>query len=55
MQAPADPLPLSDADREILTRLAGSQTAPHRQVLRARVLLLAGDGVATRGSRSRSG
>ena len=26
--------------------LAGSQTAPHRQVLRARVLLLAGDGVA---------
>jgi len=39
-------LPLSDGDREILTRLAGSQTAPHRQVLRARVLLLAGDGVA---------
>jgi len=46
VQAPADPLPLSDGDREILTRLAGSQTAPHRQVLRARVLLLAGDGVA---------
>ncbi len=46
MQTPAAPLPLSDADREILTRLAGSQTAPHRQVLRARVLLLAGDGVA---------
>ena len=46
MQAPADPLPLSDGDREILTRLAGSQTAPHRQVLRARVLLLAGDGIA---------
>jgi len=46
MQAPAAPLPLSDGDREILTRLAGSQTAPHRQVLRARVLLSAGDGVA---------
>ena len=46
MQAPAAPLPLSGGDREILTRLAGSQTAPHRQVLRARVLLSAGDGVA---------
>ena len=46
MQAPAAPLPLSDGDREILTRLAGSQTAPHRQVLRARVLLAAGEGVA---------
>jgi transposase len=46
MQAPAAPLPLSDGDREILTRLAASQTAPHRQVMRARVLLAAGDGVA---------
>jgi len=46
MQAPAAPLPLSDGDRAILTRLAGSQTAPHRQVIRARVLLAAGDGVA---------
>jgi len=46
MQAPAVALPLSDGDRAILTRLAGSQTAPHRQVIRARVLLAAGDGVA---------
>lgn len=46
MQAPAAPLPLSDGDREILTRLAASQTAPHRQVIRARVLLSAGSGVA---------
>ncbi len=46
MQAPAAPLPLSDGDREILTRLARSQTAQHRQVLRARVLLSAGEGVA---------
>ena len=46
MQAPAAPLPLSDGDREILTRLAASQTAPHRQVIRARVLLSAGEGVA---------
>ena len=36
---PAAPLPLSDGDRKILTRLAASQTAPHRQVMRARVLL----------------
>jgi transposase len=46
VQAPAEPLPVSDGDREILTRLAASQTAAHRLVLRARVLLLAGDGVA---------
>ena len=46
MQAPAAPLPLSDGDREILSRLAASQTAPHRQVMRARVLLSAGEGVA---------
>ncbi len=42
MQAPAAPLPLSAGDREILTRLA----APHRQVLQARFLLAAGDGLA---------
>jgi transposase len=46
MQAPAAALSLSDGDREILTRIAGSQVAPHRQVLRARVLLSAGEGVA---------
>ncbi len=46
MQAPAAPLPLSDGDREILTRLAALQTAPHRQVLRARVLLAAGEVIA---------
>ena len=40
------PLPLSDGERETLERLARSQTAPHRQVLRARVLLMAADGVA---------
>lgn len=46
MQAPAAPLPLTDADRDILNRLAVSQTASLRLVLRARVLLMAGDGVA---------
>ena len=46
MQSPADPLPLTDGDREILTRLAASQTASLRLVMRAKVLLMAGDGVA---------
>ena len=46
MSAAAAPLPLSDAERETLTRLARAQAAPHRQVVRARVLLLAGDGMA---------
>jgi len=46
MSAPAVALSLSDGERETLERLARAQTAPHRQVLRARVLLLAADGVA---------
>jgi transcriptional regulator with XRE-family HTH domain len=55
MQAPADPLPLTDSDREILARLAASQTASLRLVLRARVLLMAGDGVANSRIAERSG
>ena len=46
MSAPAAALPLSDGVRETLERLARAQSAPYRQVLRARVLLLAADGVA---------
>ena len=46
MSAPAAPLPLSDGERETLERLARSRSAPHRQVLQAKALLLAGDGVA---------
>jgi transposase len=46
MSAPAAPLPLSAGERETLERLARAQSAPHRQVLRARVLLMAADGVA---------
>ena len=46
MSAPAAALPLSDGERETLERLARARSAPHRQVLRARVLLLAADGVA---------
>ena len=37
---------MSESQREILERLAVSQTAAHREVQRARVLLLAADGVA---------
>jgi transposase len=37
---------MSESQREILERLAASQTAAYREVQRARVLLLAADGVA---------
>jgi len=37
---------MSDGQREALGVLARSQTAPHRQVQRAEVLLLAGEGIA---------
>jgi transposase len=43
---PADALVMSDGQREALEVLARSQIAPHRQVQRAEVLLLAADGVA---------
>jgi transposase len=46
MSAPAAALSVSEGERETLERLARAQSAPHRQVLRARVLLLAADGVA---------
>ncbi|MEX2553807.1 MAG: IS630 family transposase [Actinomycetota bacterium] len=42
---PPAPLVFSDDQRELLALLSKSQTEPHRLVLRARVLLLAGDGV----------
>jgi transposase len=47
MTAPAAPLSMSTADREVLERVAGSVSAPYRDVRRARVLLAAGEGVAT--------
>ena len=43
---PAAALVMSDGQREALQALSRSQTAPHRQVQRARALLLAADGVA---------
>ena len=42
----AAPLDVSQAEREVLVRVARSTTAAHREVLRARVLLDAADGMA---------
>src|SRR4051794_14267203 len=42
----AKPLPMSESERATLEQLSRSQTAPHREVQRAKVLLLASDGVA---------
>lgn len=39
---------MTDTDREILSKLAGQATAAHREVVRARVLLAAADGVGNR-------
>src|SRR5919106_5636451 len=46
MSRAAAPLAISDEQREVLETLAKSQSAEHRLVRRARVLLLAGDGVS---------
>jgi len=46
MSRAAAPLAISDEQREVLETLARSQSGEHRVVLRARVLLLAGDGVS---------
>jgi len=44
MRPPTPPLALSEDQREILQTLSRSQIAAHREVQRARALLLAGDG-----------
>ncbi len=44
MRPPTPPLPLSHDQREVLEVLSRSQIAAHREVQRARTLLLAGDG-----------
>ena len=46
MVAPAAALEMSATDREVLEKVAGSVSAPYRDVTRARVLLAAADGVA---------
>ena len=42
----AKPLPMSDTERATLEQLSRSQTAAHREVQRAKALLMAADGVA---------
>src|ERR1017187_7507388 len=46
MRSPTAPLPVSDEQRSVLEKLIRSHTAPHRDVQRARVLLMASDGFA---------
>src|SRR5271154_4314431 len=46
MRFPAAAMPLAVSQREVLEKLARSRTAKHRDVQRARALLLAADGVA---------
>jgi transposase len=47
MRAPTPPLLVSDPQREVLLMLSRSQTAAHRDVQRAKALLMASDGFAT--------
>ncbi|MGI8428024.1 MAG: IS630 family transposase [Solirubrobacteraceae bacterium] len=46
MRSPTAAMPLADGQREVLEKLSRSQTARHRDVQRARALLLAAEGVA---------
>ncbi|MHB1570647.1 MAG: IS630 family transposase [Solirubrobacteraceae bacterium] len=46
MRAPTPALPVTDEQRAVLEKLIRSRTAPHRDVQRARVLLMAADGFA---------
>jgi transposase len=47
MRAPTPPLTVTDRQREVLEMLSRSQTAAHRDVQRAKALLMASDGFAT--------
>jgi transposase len=47
MRSPTAPLPVTDEQRSVLEKLIRSQTAPYRDVQRARVLLMACDGFAS--------
>ena len=47
MRAPTPPLKVTDPQREVLETLSRSKTAAHRDVLRAKALLMAADGFAT--------
>ena len=47
MRAPTPPLNVSEPQREVLEKLSRSQTSAHRDVQRAKALLMASDGFAT--------
>ncbi len=47
MRAPTPPLKVSEPQREVLETLSRSQAAAHRDVQRAKALLMASDGFAT--------
>ena len=47
MRAPTPPLKVTEPQREVLETLSRSQTAAHRDVQRAKALLMASDGFAT--------
>jgi transposase len=55
MRPATAPLTLTDGQREILQSMAKSRTAPHREVTRARALLLAGGGLANTAIAARLG
>ena len=55
MRAPSPALEMSAAQREVLEVLSKSATAPHREVVQARALLLAGDGLANTAIAARLG
>src|SRR6476646_8519184 len=46
MSKPVPALAMTDGQREVLESLARSQSAAHREVVRAKALLMAADGVA---------
>jgi len=46
MRRPVPALLVSAGQREVLESVARSQSAPHREVVRARALLMAADGLA---------
>ncbi len=47
MRSPTPPLKVTEPQREVLEKLSRSQTAAHRDVQRAKALLMAADGFAT--------
>ena len=55
MRLPTPPLTVSDGQREILESLSKSLTAPHREVIRAKALLLAAEGIANTAIAARLG